>query len=319
MLKFKVFVQLMVVSSVAIGNCHWLCVQQEQKKTITRVKRPDLSNSERNKIYFDDIFTEGLKGPKPAVLDFEPATNSTGAGTVKKNAPSEQWSNYISRSAIEDEVKILHRVLQKTITTPSAFNSKFSDVRQQFDILAMLFGIIHEYDQDVRWKKYAGSFQRQLVDASAKILTPSRPTFQLAKTTRDDLGQLIRGGGIQVSDEGNGKLQWAKVVQRGPIMDQLDLLVGEALRPAVSSKDEFDSKKDDLLRNANLVSAMAHALTMEGQDDADDDGYIQLANRMGSAAKQLIDATQNNEFDAASTAVNRIEQSCVDCHSEWRG
>ena len=73
------------------------------------------------------------------------------------------------------------------------------------------------------------------------------------------------------------------------------------------------------MRNANLVSAMAHALTMEGQDDADDDGYIQLANRMGSAAKQLIDATQNNEFDAASTAVNRIEQSCVDCHSEWRG
>lgn len=318
MFKFKDFVQLMVISSLAIGNCHWLCWQQEEKKTITRVKRPDLKDSERNQIYFDDIFSQGLKGPKPAVLNFEPGSGTTSPGKSTDSRTSGRWSDFISRSSIEDEIKILHRGLQKSITTPSAFNSKFSEVRQQFDILAMLFAIIHEYDQEVRWKTFAGSFQKQLVDASAKIRTPSKPTFQLAKTTRDDLGQLIRGGGIEVDQDIKERLNWSDVVQRGPIMDQLDLLVGEFLKPAISNQEEFESKKDGLLRNANIVSAMARALTMDGLDDAEDDGYVQLANRMGSAARQLIEATQNNEFDAASTAVNRIEQSCVDCHSEWR-
>ena len=315
MWNFKYLIHLAVFSSLTAGQFFALGVQ-EKKKTITRVKRPDFSDSERNKIYFDDIFAEGLKGPKPEAKAQSKKPKANGANVAVSS--SGQWSRVISRSALEDEIKIIHRELQSSITTPSAFNSKFSDVRHRFDMLSMLFGIVHQYDKEVRWQKFAGTFQQLLAEASGKIRTPSRPGFQLAKSTRDELGNLIRGGGIKINESIGDSLSWGEVIGRGPIMDQLDFVVGEGLKRSVSNKDEFKDNRDKILRNANLVSAMSRVLTMDGLDDSEDDDYVRLANRMGAAAKQLIDATQNNEFDAAAMAVNRIGQSCVDCHSEWR-
>ena len=290
--------------------------QEKQKKTVTRVKRPDFHSSDRNDIYFDDIFSEGLVGSAPEVagsVDFS-GKNESAASAVNSG---ERWSSFISRDTIEDEIKLMHQSLQRSVTTPSGFNSKFREVRQQFNLLSMLFGIIHEYDQDIRWKRFAGTYQISAAETAAKALKPTRPAFQAAKTARDDLGELVRGGGITINKKVETTLQWSDVIQRRSIMTQLDAMVGEILKPGVSSKDEFKNNRDKILRSANLVSAMAKVLTKEGMDEAEDDGYVAFAKKMGAAANQLKLATQSDEFDTATKAVNRIEQSCTDCHAEW--
>ena len=57
---------------------------------------------------------------------------------------------------------------------------------------------------------------------------------------------------------------------------------------------------------------------MENMNDADDDGYLDLAKSMIAAANQTKDACLNQDYGAAATAINLIDQSCNNCHDEWK-
>ncbi len=318
MLNFNFFVILLCLASISVGNFSYSIQQEQEKKTIKRVKRPDLSGSDRNGIYFKDVFAEGLVGQAPEVGSPNRAASAAKQGQSTMVAGGTSWSRFVSRDAIEDEIKLIYRKMQGSITTPSAFNSKFREVRQQLEMLSMLFAIIHEYDKDIRWKKFGGTLQVAAAKTATKARTPSRPSFQAAKLAREDLGELVRGGSIAIEEDIPAELDWYSVIQRRPLMVQLELALGEVLKPGVSNKDEFDKNKNDVLRTGNLVSAMANVLIQDGMDEADDDGYVDFAKNMGAASRQLILAIESDEFETAALAVNKIEQSCIACHAEWR-
>lgn len=318
MWNFGLFVKACLLLSLFFGSIFYQQDDKTQKKTVKRVKRPSFENSDRNDIYFDDVLAEGTVGQRPSIADIVPEKKSETGNSTALPSVGSQWSKIASRDVIEDEIKSLHQELQSSITTPSGFNSKFREVRQKLEMLSMLFGVIHEYDQEIRWKKYAGSFQLTLAETSLKIRTPNRPTFQAARATKDDLGELIRGGGVTVKDDLPTRLSWPKVVQRTPIMIQLEEIVGNVLKPAIANEEDFNDRQNELMRNASLVAVMARALTLDGMDDADDDSYVEFAEKMGAVSRQLLLSVRDGEYESSAAAVNKIEQSCADCHEEWR-
>lgn len=295
--------------------------EKETPRTVKRVKRPNVEDSDSKGIYFDNIFRDGFVGDPPNASELANKTkgginNSTDGNTG--SASGANWSRLITRESIEDEVKLIQRKLQPITRSPSGFNSKLADARQQFSMLSTLFGIVHEYDKDVRWKKYAVAAQQGFAEVAEKSRTASRPTFELARRRTEDLAELIRGGTIEIPENAAGKIKWPKVASRRALMVQLEQQLQAVLKPSISSEQEFKDRRDDTLRQANIVAAIANVLVQNGMDEADDDGYVAFAKVMESAATDLTDAINNNEFEPASAAVNRIEQSCTDCHAEWR-
>ena len=292
----------------------------DKKKPVKRVKRPVFKESDSKGIYFDNIFRDGFVGPSPDPSQLkDKATGNIADSSTGSNASGNgNWSQLISREAIEDEVKLIHRKLQPLTRSPSGFNSKLADARQQFSTLSMLFGVIHEYDKEVRWKKYAIAAQQSFAEVSEKSRTASRPTFELALRRTEDLSELIRGGVIEIPDDTATKIIWPKVTSRRALMIQLEDLLQEVLKPSVSQAKELDDRRDEALRKANITAALANVLIQNGMDEAGDDGYVAFAKAMETAATDLKNAIRNEEFDPAAAAVNRIEQSCSDCHAEWR-
>ena len=320
---------LPVAITLVLGGCFTSVSAQTQSKQekkkpvepVKRVKRPVFDDSDSKGIYFDNIFRDGFVGspPDPSSSTDKVAGGVANSSTGSPNSSSAgNWSRLISREAIEDEVKLIHRKLQPLIRSPSGFNSKLADARQQFSTLSMLFGVIHEYDKEVRWKKYAIAAQQSFAEVAEKSRTASRPTFELARRRTEDLSELIRGGVIEIPEDVATKIVWPQVTSRRALMIQLEDLLQEVLKPSVSQAKELDDRRDEALRQANIAAAIAKILSQDGMDEADDDGYVAFAKTMETAATDLTDAIKNGEFDQASAAVNRIEQSCTDCHSEWR-
>ncbi len=289
--------------------------ETREPQTIRRVRRPEFSESEADRIYLRNLFAEALVGPRPekplaptetAIADAPPG-DSNGSG----------WSQFVTSEIIEDEIKLIYRQLQTDITTPSRFNGQISRIRQQFNMLSMLFGIVHEYDRDIRWKEYAGSAQLVFAETAARAKTASTPAFENAKLRKDDLGELIRGGSIAIKEGVPAKLEWPNVIERRSMMARLDEGLGSSLQPGTVDASGFAQRKDELQRQAYIVLAISRILTQDGMEDAGDDGYVEYARSMGTAATDVLAGIRDDNFESTTRGVKAIEKSCAACHGDW--
>ena len=280
----------------------------------SRVRRPEFKKEEWTDVFFEDLFAEGLRGDRPAKVVEEPAQ---GSGETPSAGDGTAWSDVIDRDTVENEVKALQQKLQKLGLSVSRFNTQFREIQQQFSLLSMMFSIIHEYDSEIRWKKYALSAQKMFAEAASKSRAPSKAAFEHAKLRKQDLQQLVRGGAIDVA-ENQEQMAWPNVIDRTTIMVRLEQALQNGLKPESSDEKQFKKSKELLWHQAQLISAMGKVITLEDMDEADEDDYVEYANEMVNAAQKLSQAIEADDFNLASESINRIEQSCNDCHGDWR-
>ena len=101
-------------------------------------------------------------------------------------------------------------------------------------------------------------------------------------------------------------------------MQRLEIALQEQLQPKTANQGDFRSNVEELLREAQMISAIGRVLKQDGMMDAGDDDYDQWCDSMSTAAKSLIEAIKSNEYDRAVTAVGQIGQSCSGCHELYR-
>ena len=292
---------------------------QHKPRKVKRVKRPIYTEKDWDGIYFNNLFTDGLVGdrPSPTELTRKPAATAQAATSEPAESEAGEWSNWISSDVIEDEVKALEQSLTRDITTPVKFKSEYLKSHASYSMLSMLFGIIREYDSDVRWKKDASVAQVAFARSAAASRVGTEQAYQNAKRRKEDLTELVRGGNFAVDEKAPDDFDWSEVVGRSPVMVRLEKSV-ELIKPALATKTEFVKAMSEVFHEASLIAAMGQVLVQENMDEAEEDDYTDHAKQMSSAAKQILEACKTQNFDAASSAFNLIGQSCSNCHEDWR-
>ena len=324
MCRETLIVWFFIVSTFAGGTIAANQVQERKSKKVTRVKRPKFSEKEWDGIYFRNLFEDGLVGPRPAQLSPGEAGSTTKPGGFDSpgdepttSETSSKWSGLVSATTIEDEVKAIQKRLAMEVTTPVKFKSEYSKAHQSFSMLSMLFGIVREYDSEVRWKRFANEAQISFERAAANSRVGTIQAYESCKRRKGDLEEMVRGGNFNASEKAPEELDWSAVVDRSPIMKRLQAS-RELLKQLSSNEKEFSDGTEKIFHESELVAAMGYALMMENMTDADDDGYLELSKAMLEAANQTKNACLHQDYDAASTAINLIDQSCNNCHDEWK-
>ena len=313
---------LLVIAAVAAGTMTAFAVQDKENQVpkVKRVKRPQFSERDWDGIYFEDLFKEGLVGdrPQPAVPGQTAGVGSTGnAGEQEQGSATFAWSKHISASTIEDEVKAIQNQLALDITTPVKFKSEYAKSHQSFSVLSMMFGMIREYDQDVRWKRHAPAAQASFERAAANSRVGTVQAFESCKRRNEDLREMVRGGNFAGTEKPPEELDWSVVVDRNPIMHRLEA-ARKKLKELSANKGEFNRELAKVLHESEMVAAMAQTLQRENMPEYDEDGYADYAKQMSTAANQAVEACKTQDYDAASKAINMIGQTCSNCHDEWK-
>ena len=317
-----VLIVSLITSAVVSGAVTAVVVQEKTQKvpTVKRVKRPQFSERDWDGIYFEDLFKEGLVGdrPQPGVPG-----QTAGANPAAKTGDQEQedatfaWSEYISASTIEDEVKAIQNQLSVDVTTPVKFKSEYAKSHQSFSVLSMVFGIIREYDDEVRWKKSAPVAQASFERAAANSRVGTIQAYESCKRRSEDLLDMVRGGNFAGTDKPAAELDWSAVIDRNPIMHRLEKS-RKKLKELTANKGEFSRELGKVLHESQMVAAMAQTLQRENMPEYDEDGYVDYAKQMSSAAGQAAEACKTQDYDAASKAINLMGQACSNCHDEWK-
>ena len=310
----------LVVSTAISGAIASTFVQERKTKKVTRVKRPEFSEKDWDGIYFENLFDEGLVGDRPAKATILKGTDTaTQIAPPSDGGPSTQfaWSKFASGSVIEDEVKSQQAALNQFVTTPVKFKSEYGKVHQTFAVLSMMFAVIREYDGEVRWKRFAPDAQASFEKAAANSRVGTSQAYEYSKSRKSDLAEMVRGGNFESSEKAPEDLDWSAVIDRIPIMKRLQTSK-DALKQMSSNKGEFEKSVDQVLHESEIVALMSQALMRESMTDADDEGYLAFAKSMNDAAIETRDAALNQDYETAAKTINLIDQSCNNCHDEWR-
>lgn len=303
-----------------------LIAQKRGKKPVRRAQTPEF-NQAANNVFYADLFGDGspLSGERPANTGAAPAPMATNNGGGTTPAPSASgggvfaWGKIISPTTIEDEIKALKLELDKDVTRPSSFTGGGNrKCRTHFSILAMLFAIVGEYDGDVRWKEYGPAARDIFARVAGNCKTNTRTVFDESKKRKDELQDLIGGGGLSTKN-GEAAADWSKVADRAPLMKKIDQIMKEKLQPWTANAADFKANSGEILHQAELVAAVGEVLTREGMEDAGDEDYDGFSIRMRDASRQIVDAVKLKNDENARKAVGEIMKSCSECHESYRG
>ena len=180
-----------------------LLAQQKGRETIKirkvkRVKRPRFTTRDWDGIYFEDVFKDGFVGNRPSAVEAVKVAEAPKPSSPETATTSEgKWSKLIPAFVVEDEIKKIQRTLATQVKTPVKFKSSYGEARQSFSMLSMLFGVIREYDDDIRWKRAANVAQVAFARTAANARVGTQQAYQSAKNRKDSLAELIRGGELQ--------------------------------------------------------------------------------------------------------------------------
>lgn len=276
--------------------------------------------------FFDDA-REKLVGERPDYGSAPAVATSSGNNTPSPGSSGGEtpaasgggaWSKLVSRETIEDEIKSLQKQVSENVTTPAKFKGGgFKLGRKHFTELAMLFAIISQYDGEVRWKDKAGGIRDLMARAGYNCKVGTDASYNEAKLRKDDLEQLVQGGTLNAG-EANPDAKWDKIADRPPLMQRLEELQQQGIAPRTANSGEFSKNADVLLREAELLAAIAEAIQQEGFEFADDDSYLEYARAMRDAAVEVAEAVKTKNYDSARAASGNIEKACTGCHEGFR-
>jgi hypothetical protein len=249
----------------------------------------------------------------PEVID----TGDT--GDAPQSAGGFAWSKLVSGETLIDEIKAYQTPLAEGVKTPSGFKGgAYKDARKYFSMLAVMFAIIAESDEDIRWKSQAIGARELFARAGFNCKVGTDQSFNEAKLRSEDLAALVRGEQIQPPANIEPKTKWDKVANRPPLMMRLELAQQERLAKWTSSDGDFSANADAVYRESQIVAALAEVIQREEFEFADDSNYQKYAEEMQKAALDIAEAAKSKNYPAARTAAGNMAKSCSNCHGDFR-
>ena len=273
-------------------------------------------------IFSDNAFAT-LEGPRPDFAVKKPAAAAAAgeavAGAVAApQAGSFKWSSLVSEETLTDEVKELKPLLSAVVASQSDFKGGgYDKAREGFSSLALAFGVIAAYDQDIRWKKQAENARDLFARVGVNCKVGTDQSFAESKARVADLEALLEGNAIDAKADREEDFLWSQVAGRPPLMSRLEVSDG-ILGGGIASKGDFDKQVDKLLHELEIVAVIGETIQQKDFEYNDDDSYRGYASGMRDAALKARESLKKGDYDGTRAAVGDLKKSCDACHGDYR-
>jgi len=283
-------------------------------------------------VFFPDASRE-LGDPSTRVANrtaANPAAPATAAVVAPSAAASPRggggfaWSKLISATTLEDEIKGSVNLVAADLQTPSKFKGGGNEnTRTSYTELAVLFGVIGEYDGQVRWKDKAAGMREAFGAAADSCKVATDAALKKAKDQHESLKELVQGGNV-TAPAAEAKPKWGELVDLPPLMRRLDQTREERLQPWSSSAAEMNANQDKLVQEAELLAVLAQVLKDDDvrqtwdKEKGPDPAFGQYAEELQEHALEVAEAAKQKDLAKLQAAVGAVSQTCDKCHGDFQ-
>ena len=271
--------------------------------------------------FFDDAFTTlqgtrprfeaGGRGPVASGAAAQPTTGDPTAGGFL-------WSKIVSEETLTDEVKDRKADVATAVANPSDFKGGgYDQAREAFSSIALAFGVIAAYDEDIRWKKDAATARDLFARVGINCKVGTDQSHAESKARLEDLETMLEGGRPEGKADRDEDFRWSQVAARPALMNRLET-AEQVIGAAMASRGDFDRTIDRIRHDAEIVAMIGEAIQQPDFEYHDDDSYRGYAGAMRDAAVRIREACGKKDYEAARAAASELKKSCDACHGDYR-
>jgi hypothetical protein len=297
---------------------------QANKPRPPRQKPPIFKSKDWDKVFFSDVASQ-LQGEDPstdtaATAMAQASSDDAQATTPSSPAPASgdsRWLQRISSGSLESLVKESKLRLDGIVTTPAKFaGGGYEDARREFTLLALLFAVIEDYPEEVRWQKSAALAKRKWARVAAGTKVGSPQAYNEAKLRLQDLAEMLNGNPL--SDAGAAEeFVWSEAVDRAALMQTLEATLRERMVPLAGDPKAVKAQPEEFTQMAELIETIGESLKLPGMPEADQENYLKWCEEMIANAESLQQAVALGNSDGVKAASAKIDQSCTNCHNDF--
>lgn len=309
-----------------------LCVLGTDSHTRGQEKqsKPNFSK-EVESIFFDNAFDVLKPGSLPG--DNVPAkatptpstpktpTNNTPPPPPPSNLADVNWPDVITGPSIEDEIKSVATDLTGLVRAKGAFKSRgYKQARTDFSTLAVLFGIIAQYPEDkhVRWREESVAMRDMMSKAGFACKDGNDESHRLASDASATLTELVRGIKISLPEGGEKQVPWPNVADLYSIMIRMGEAQRKNLDQWTASEADFKENVEKVLKEAELLAALAKAIQHQEYMDYEYETYKGLAQTVQGQSMAIVTSVKQNQYGGVTAALGNIEKACSACHADFK-
>lgn len=229
------------------------------------------------------------------------------------------WSRLIDGDTLATEVKRIVSRLHEPLANATRFKADgYKQCQADFGQLAVLFGVISEYDGEVRWREDAAALRDALARASQNCTKATDLTLAEATERVADLDEVVRGG--RLAGAKSAPLDnWSTLADRSILMLRMQTAWRDNVSPQLSDARQFDKSADKLRHEAQVLAMLAEVIHRQEYEYWDDESFVDYARQLQEASTALSRAATDGNYEAARQSSGRIGQACAACHDGYRG
>jgi hypothetical protein len=292
--------------------------QAQKKPAKSKLAPPPKWSESTLRMFFADATKEVGPGQPGAARPVASTATGGAASSAAAAMSGESWSALVDAETLETEVKTNINALAPTVENSNKFKSQyFRKARGAYSELAVLFGVIGQYNGDVKWKDKAPGLRDALAKAGFNCKVGTDASYTEAKARYEDLRTLLEGSSPKVG-EADVEAEWAKVADLTELMKRMEEAGQNRITPWTGSEGEFKSNQDKILHEAQLLSVMARVIGHSSYEYASDEAYVKHAKALEEACREIVDGAKQTNFDKTRAAAGNMAKACAYCHSDFR-
>jgi len=249
-----------------------------------------------------------------AVSDRKPADAPISAPTP---ARGDSWSDLISDTELDGEVKTIRNYLNQNLRTVSSYNAALLAIPPKAATLGALAGVAMEHPNAVSWKddaKYVRDLAKKMnSDTLRSGPKDQKRLLELYEALSDTLNRS-RPADLEEPLNSDG---FADVSELRLLMHRIDE-AEKRMKSEVSTAGALASGKEMVAHEAAVLATLAKIATLPGYGYEDDPRFKGYASDVIQAAMAIKSAAAGNDFTNYELALTKISTTCSACHSDYK-
>jgi len=244
-----------------------------------------------------------------------PMTPAAAAPPSPAAGSTVDWNQLTPMSAIVDEVKQIRVRLEKNLLKVGDFNKNTAAIGQDGALLAAIAAVVAKHPGEVNWKDKANHLRDLGYQISVKAEGSGSKPFNATKAPFEDLKRLLDGE--SPSETAKPDVPLSEVADRAALMARLNAKY-ESVKSNVNSPSRLKEEKDRVVGDLAIMNLMMTVMGDPSYDQADDPRYVGYVQAMLADQKAALEAANNENFDAYTAALGKINNTCNECHMIFR-
>lgn len=255
--------------------------------------------------------------PQIAETPPEKTTEPEPTPTDAPQTASTDWDKVIPMEILDAEIKSIRNFLTPTLQSVATYNREYKQIPIQGMTMAALAQIALHHPDDALWKDKAAALRDLSYNLSNAADKVGRAPFEATTLEFEKILQIFNGSTPDLAEEPDPEAGFSDHVDRGPIMNRIDL-AHRWLTSNTPAPSALTDQKEKALHEAVILGALVKVSGDKSYLFADEPNYQQHVSEVTTAVEQMRDAIATDNFEGFKEGLNVISKKCTECHGQYK-